>query len=388
MPRYLNGNEITLLRNGAEFFPAIIAAIDRARASIFLESYIFASDVTGVAVAAALSAAARRGVAVHVLIDGYGTKHYTDDDAVQDMRTANVMVSFYRPDVFRNIWSRTRLRRLHRKLLVIDGEVGFIGGINIIDDLHTPRHTPPRIDFAVRVRGPVLQPMIAATARLWNVTRFANPRQGLSTAETVEWNGYRGGHSIAKFVVRDNLANRRDIERAYLAAIRTARGDVLIANAYFFPGIRFRRALVRTAKRGIRVRVLVQARTEYAMMNLATKALYGQLLAGGVEIYEYNTSFLHAKVAVVDERWATVGSSNIDPLSLLLAREANVVVKDELFTGQLRTELERLLERGASKVDPQTWAQRPLTTRIGHWMTYGLVRTLISYFAFGAKDYR
>ena len=140
-------------------------------------------------------------------------------------------------------------------------------------------------------------------------------------------------------MIRDNLRHRRDIERAYLAAIRTARQEILIANSYFFPGIRFRRALIAAAQRGVKVTLLLQARVEYVLLHYASRALYGQLLAAGIEIQEYHLSFLHAKVAVVDDRWATVGSSNIDPYSLLMAREANVVVRDPYFADQLRLEL-------------------------------------------------
>jgi cardiolipin synthase A/B len=388
MSRFIPGNELTLLCNGAQYFPALISAIDRARAAVFVETYIFSADTTGYAVAAALSAAARRGVAVHVLIDGYGSKAYADEPLLEGLRSAGVQVALYRPDVFRNVWRRTRLRRQHRKLVVIDGSVGFIGGINIIDDLHTPKHTPPRVDFAVCVRGPVLAQMVAATARLWNIVRVSDPRLRLPRAEAVDAITQNAGDVIAKVEVRDNFRNRNSIEYAYLAAIRSAQTNVTLANAYFLPGQRFRRALVNAAKRGVRVRLLVQARTEYALLNWASRALYGQLLAGGVEIYEYTHSFLHAKVGSVDDAWATVGSSNIDPFSLLLAREANIVVRNEAFATSLHDEIDQLITRGAQRIAPNAWSERSLATRALHWVTYGLVRAMVAFFAFGARDYR
>ncbi len=388
MSRFIPGNELTLLCNGAQYFPALISAIDRARAAVFLETYIFSADTTGFAVAAALSAAARRGVSVHVLIDGYGSKAYADVPLLSGMRAAGVHVAQYRPDLFRNVWRRTRLRRLHRKLVVIDGEVGFIGGINVIDDLHTPRHTPPRVDFAVRVRGPVLGQMVLATARLWNIARLSSPGERLPRADAVEAATRPAGERIAKVEVRDNFRNRNSIEYAYLAAIRSAQSQVTLANAYFLPGQRFRREMVDAAKRGVRVRLLVQARTEYALLNWASRALYGQLLGGGVEIYEYTHSFLHAKVASIDDAWATVGSSNIDPFSLLLAREANIVVRDEAFARELRERIDALIELGANNLAQDTWSERSLATRALHWVTYGFVRAMVAFFAFGARDYR
>jgi cardiolipin synthase A/B len=388
MSRFIPGNHLTLLCNGAQYFPALISAIDHAKTAIFLETYIFSADTTGYAVATALSAAARRGVAVQVLMDGYGSKAYSDEPLLNGMRAAGVRIALYRPDLFRNVWKRTRLRRLHRKLVVIDGTIGFIGGINVIDDLHTPKHTPPRIDFAVRVTGPVLGQMVAATSRLWNIVRVSNPTDRLPRAEPMETAAIATGEILAKVEVRDNFRNRNSIEYAYLAAIRNAQSHVTLANAYFLPGQRFRRELVAAAARGVRVRLLVQARTEYALLNWAGRALYGQLLGGGVEIYEYTHSFLHAKVASVDDGWATVGSSNIDPFSLLLAREANIVVRDQGFAMELRNEVEALIEKGATQLAQDKWSERSLAIRALHWTTYGFVRAMVAFFAFGARDYR
>ena len=144
-------------------------------------------------------------------------------------------------------------------------------------------------------------------------------------------------------MIRDNLRNRREIEQAYLTAIHNARSEILIANAYFLPGVRFRRALVAAAQRGVQVTLLLQGRVEYVLLHYASRALYGQLLQAGVEIQEHHKSFLHAKVAVIDRRWATVGSSNIDPFSLLMSREANIVVRNVPFAEELRREVRRII---------------------------------------------
>jgi cardiolipin synthase len=174
-------------------------------------------------------------------------------------------------------------------------------------------------------------------------------------------------------VLRDNLANRRAIERAYLRAIGRARREVLIANAYFVPGRRFRRALREAAGRGVRVRLLLQGRAEYALPHLATQALYDPLLAAGVEIVEYHRSFLHAKVAVIDD-WATVGSSNIDPFSLLLAREANVMVFDAGFAATLRERLLASMAEGGRPVVHDEHARRPWTHRLAGWFATRMLR--------------
>jgi cardiolipin synthase len=162
----------------------------------------------------------------------------------------------------------------------------------------------------------------------------------------------------AGLLLRDNLVHRRSIERAYLKAIGSAKREVLIANAYFFPGRRFRRALIEAMRRGVPVRLLLQGRIEYTLPHLATQAMYPPLLAAGIEIVEYHRSFLHAKVAVIDD-WATVGSSNIDPFSLLLAREANVVVFDAGFAAELRGQLRVAMAEGGKPIEREQLARRP-----------------------------
>jgi cardiolipin synthase len=191
----------------------------------------------------------------------------------------------------------------------------------------------------------------------------------------------------AAFVIRDTLRHRRDIEDAYLQAIARSEREILIASAYFLPGIEFRHALIDAARRGVQVTVLLQARVEYALMRHASRALYRQLLDAGVRIFEYHQSFMHAKVAVFDGEWATVGSSNIDPLSLLLAREANVFVRDAAFAAELLSSLRRAMDVGARPVVASGY-RRGFAARIASWVSYGIVRVLLGWAGYGArKDY-
>jgi cardiolipin synthase A/B len=376
MHTYSSGNRVALLRNGAEYFPALVTAIESATRSIYVEAYIFADDASGRVVADALAAAAERGIDVRVVIDGFGTKNYLTTRLRDALVRAGVWVALYRVDVFPMTWRLSRLRRLHRKLVIVDGTMAFVGGINIIDDMNTPGHTPPRVDFAVRVEGPILEPIVAAAHRLWRVLRVVNLDPRALPQFSLEPVAQRTGDTTAKFLVRDNFRYRRHIERAYLAAVRSAKEDVIIACAYFFPGIRFRHELIAAVSRGVRVTLLLQGHVEYAWLRHASKALYGQLLRGGVRIVEYEASFLHAKVAVVDRRWATVGSSNIDPFSLLLAREANVFVRESAFATELHNALTELSERGGAIVDPTLW-RRHWLMRAVDWLAYGALRGVI-----------
>ena len=242
MQTFIGGNSITLLRNGTEYFPALIAAIERATSAVYIETYIFAEDVSGLLVADALIAAARCGLDVRVVVDAFGTRPYLTNALVQRLRVAGVLLVLYRQDVFPATWGRARLRRLHRKLVVVDSCCAFVGGINIIDDMNTPGQTPPRIDFAVQVEGPILLPIASAVMRLWRVLRLVQLDPPLLPTLELVPVVQPCGAIKAKFVVRDNLLFRRQIELTYLAALRVARTEVVIANAYFLPGIRFRRA--------------------------------------------------------------------------------------------------------------------------------------------------
>lgn len=381
------GHVVDLLCNGEAFFPALCASIDAAKQSIYLETYIYADDDTGTQVRDALMRAAQRGVTVRVVVDGFGSAP-TAAWLKQALAQAGGECLVFRPEYgWRRFLSpdRRRLRRLHRKLVVIDEAVAYVGGINIVGDFtDTNGGMPldaPRFDFAVRVSGPLVQQVLRTQWRLWARLKWdqarAAPRRLLEAfgpAPRLKPSQQPHPEGVpAALVTRDNLRNRQSIEQVYSRAIAAARHEVLIANAYFLPGRRFRKALRQAARRGVRVRLLLQGRVEYRLQHYASQALYTQLLRDGVEIWEYTPSFHHAKVAVVDD-YATVGSSNLDPFSLLLAREANVVVHDAAFAGQLRTALEQAIAQGGRKVDADDHGRQAWPVRWMHRMAYSLLR--------------
>lgn len=388
------GHQIALLQGGVEFFPALIRAIDAARLEVRMETYIFHFDASGEQVAAALERAALRGVQVFLTMDGVGTPELPHQWR-QRFADSAVQWRIYQPLGSLGVFIPSRWRRLHRKLCVVDAQVAFCGGVNVLDDLVDPTFGPlrePRLDFSVRVIGPLVQDALEVMTRFWwrmsvagdvrdrefpAICRTLQERMRKALSERVHDDAdaegpgapdsLPGNGARAELVLRDNLRHRRRIERSYLRAIGSARHEVIIANAYFLPGARLRKALVLAARRGVRVRLLLQGRYEYFLQYHAVRPVYGVLLDAGVEIHEYAASFLHAKVAVVDGRWATVGSSNLDPLSLLLAREANVVVRDKRFAYLLRERLEHAMVHGGLPVDAaaytdRSWRQRVLET--------------------------
>lgn len=383
MSHFVEGNQITLLRNGSEFFPALEQAIDQARHEIHLQTYIYAADATGVRIGAALRRAAARGVRVHIMLDGFGSKDLARE-FVQEMQDAGVQVLFFRPKISPWTLKRNRLRRLHRKVSVFDGCLAFVGGINIIDDMNVPGGNGPRIDYAVKVEGTVVPNILISARNLWRGISWVHLQQVDPSWIPASPDCAVANSIRAMYVVRDNMLHRRDIEHAYMKAILHAKSEIIIANAYFVPGRRFRQALLHAAKRGVKVKLLLQGRMEHMLM-LATHAFYSSFLRQGIDIYEYRKSFMHSKVAVIDGQWATVGSSNIDPFSLLLSREANIVVHDAGFAQALQDDIELGMARGAVQIRPEDWRHGHLLQRGISWIMFAIVRFFLGIIGYPKK---
>ena len=397
-------SSLQLLQGSTAYFPALVRAMDEAQAWVQFETYIFDIHGAGATVADALLRAARRGVTVQVLVDGIGSGALPAEWQ-KKMRDAGVQWYVYSPlgAGLRGLGllMPDRWRRLHRKLCVVDQRIVFCGGINVLDDFYDPNYgdlKAPRFDFAVSVTGSVAAEASEAVAQLWwRVQAGYSARQRhLSAAwDKFKAAGYGGrtsanrlanpaepgvGHVLATpgakaaLVLRDNLRNRSSIEKAYLKAIGKAHREILIANAYFVPGGKLRRALIRAARRGVKVTLLLQGKYDYFMQYHAARPVYHVLLKAGIDIHEYEASFLHAKVAVVDGHWATVGSSNLDPLSLLLAREANVVIEDKAFASELREQLCAAVAKHGTRINPAVYSQRPFGQRLLGHVAYALMR--------------
>lgn len=351
--RWIEGNDIRLLENGEEFFPRVFACIANARREVVIETFILFEDEVGLQLHEAMVAAARRGVQVDLTIDGFGSPDLSQR-FLGSLAEAGVRVHVFDPGERLLGWRYNMLRRMHRKIVVVDGSVAFVGGINYSADHLLDFGPEAKQDYSVEIRGPLVAEIhrfchaaLAQGQRHQRQRHWWRARKQLRSAPEAQ---PRAGGAAAMFVVRDNRDHRNDIERYYRLAIRSARKRIVIANAYFFPGYRLMKDLRRAARRGVEVCLILQGEPDMPFVKTAAEMLYHHLLRAGVRIYEYCQRPLHGKVAVVDDEWATVGSSNLDPLSLALNLEANVLINDRAFNRELSARLDWLMQHSCKQI--------------------------------------
>lgn len=354
---WTSGNRVDLLENGDAYFPAVFDAIDAAKREILIETFILFEDRVGRDLQQHLINAAARGVEVDLTVDGFGSPDLSND-FISALTAAGVRLHVYEPTPL--VRQLKPLRRLHRKIVVVDGRTAFVGGINFSEDHLESHGAKAKQDYAVRIEGPVVNRIhrfarktLAPVRRRLNIARPAlrEDSQGASPGFLSE-PGQLPGNAEVALVSRDNRHHRTDIERAYRMAIRTARDTVWIANAYFFPGYRLLRDLRRAAARGVKVQLILQSDPDVPIARTAGQLLYESLMKDGVTIHEYCRREMHGKVAIVDGIWTTVGSTNLDPLSLSLNLEANVLIRDAEFAITLQRRLQHLIENDCEQLKP------------------------------------
>ena len=372
--RWIPGNQFTLLENGEEFYPHVFACIANAKREVIVETFILFEDKVGLQLHEALIAAARRGAQVDITIDDWGSPDLSEY-FLASLREAGVRVHAFNPGS-RPFGLRPHMwRRMHRKIVVVDRQVAFVGGINYSADHLADFGPEAKQDYAVEIHGP----LVAEIHRFCHTALAEGLRY--QRGERQWWRRRRrlraapedvpaAGAAEAMFVVRDNRSHMDDIERHYRIAIRAAKKRIVIANAYFFPGYRFMKELRRAARRGVDVRLILQGQPDMAFVKTAAGMLYHHLLRAGVKIYEYCERPLHGKVAVMDDEWSTVGSSNLDPMSLAFNLEANVIIRDREFNRELSSNLEKLMAHACTEITQES---------LGELQGWGLVRSFLAF---------
>jgi cardiolipin synthase A/B len=334
--RFVPGNQVRLLKDGREAFPAMLEAIEQAQRQILLEMYWFGSDRVGRRFADALIRARRRGVEVGVIYDSVGS--ITADPAMfNELEQQGIALLEYHPVApwrRRFKFSFTRLsHRDHRKILVIDGNIGFTGGINLADQW-APREEEGGDwrDDMMRIEGPAVEGLSRCFHRVWRRHRLA-PLARLEAAPPLD----RGAEKLlpVRILGERYFRHRHEIARDYASRLYAAKERAFIANSYFVPDGSIRRALVRAARRGVDVRVIVPAHSDVEAVKFAGRAQYARLLAAGVRIYEWQDGMFHSKTAVIDGRWCTTGTFNFDYMSLRQNLEVNASVLDVALAAQV-----------------------------------------------------
>lgn len=366
--RWRKGNTARLLENGEEYFPRVFEAIRSARESVIVETFILFEDPVGEQLRSALIMAANAGAAVDLIVDGYGSPSFSAR-FLGGLVDAGVRVQVFDPRR-RLMGLRTNLfRRLHRKIVVVDGRVAFVGGINFSEDHLAESGTEAKQDYAIELSGPIVADVHRSSRALVGQGPPADPAAADADAAGTH------GNICAAFVERDNGRHRHDIEQQYREAIRNARNRIVIANAYFLPGYRLLRELRNAARRGVAVRLIMQGEPDMPSVAAATRSLYRYLIPAGVEIFEYCTRPFHGKVALVDGEWLTIGSSNLDPLSLWLNLEANIVARDRALNRTLHDKLQQLTAGqckpiGEEGLSAGNWFRPLLGVLLFHFLRY------------------
>ena len=369
MSKWISGNQFTLLENGEEFFPRVFECIAAAEREVVLETFIWFDDKVGKGLQTALITAGNRGVQIDVTIDDYGSPDLSPE-FLQALAAAGVRVHVFDPGPRLWGWRTNLFRRMHRKIVVVDGARAFVGGIHYSAD-HLADFGPlGKQDYAVEIVGPIVGSIHSFVTRalvdgqrnaqstFWGRLRDRFSAQAQTLVQTLRPSDTlpapppesAQGDAAGIFVTRDNRKHTTDIERHYRIAIRASHHRIIIANAYFFPGYRLLKELRKAARRGVEVRLILQGEPDMAIVKTAASMLYHHLLGAGILIYEYRDRPLHGKVAVFDNTLSTVGSSNLDPLSLALNLEANVLIKDHAFNRHLAERLEFLISNSCKQI--------------------------------------
>lgn len=364
---WLSGNAIQILKNGGEIYPEMLESIEKARETIHLEIYIFRSDQTGRRFAEALARKAKEGIAVKVIYDSLGSMT-SSRELFLSMEKAGVEIFEYHPIAPWNPGWRLR-KRDHRKILVVDGRIGFAGGINIGNEYADSADGGEGWrDTHIKLEGPGVRELQQIFLSTWIKNKKAKSLPHPSYYPDLE----PAGALPVSLVASQGWKGKNQIKQAYLTGIRQARERICITNSYFVPPPSVLRELKMAAQRGVQISILVPKKSDVQLIDYASRALYAKLLRWGVRIFEWEGSILHAKTAVIDGSWSTVGSYNMDQLSFSYNLEVNVVVKGEAFGKKMEAMFWEDL-KSSREVMATEWVHRNLIQKMLENTSYYLL---------------
>lgn len=370
---YHTHNDLRLLRHGKDFFGLLETMIDEARECIHLQTYIFQHDSTGIAVAERLAAAAARGVKVYVLVDGYASQGLPRD-FIEQLRAGGIYFSFFEP-----LLKSRRFyfgRRLHHKVFVADGRRALVGASNIADRYNDLPGIPAWLNMDLYLEGETAADLENVCRNLWNKRGH---RTQIPARPAAPKNDFPEGYPIR---VRRNdwVKTQNQVSRSYKELFQTAQHEIYILCSYFLPGITFRRLMKQAVERGVTIRVVVAGRSDVMFAKHAERYLYRWMLRNRIELYEYQPTVLHAKIASRDGEWMTVGSYNVNDLSAYASIELNIDIFSPEFTARAEAGMRDIIEHECRQILPGRHA--PAYQRLWEWIAYQSLRVLLFLFTF------
>lgn len=361
---------IQLVHSGEDYFLRLIEIINKAKNNIYLQTYIFENDDTGNAIAKCLKKAAQRKVNVYILLDAYGSAALSNS-FVEDLRQQGIQLRFFSP-----LFSLNNFyigRRMHHKVVVADGSMALIGGINIGDKYHGSMNTEPWLDYAVQLYCPAAEDLQKLCSDYF--FKKGSSRKILPVLHSA-------GDALIGILQNDWLRGKTEVCDAYTRAISNAEKEIVIVGSYFLPGNKLTKALINACKRGIKTTVILAGTSDVPMVHRATKYLYSSFLKRHMKIYEWNKSIVHGKAAMIDNKWSIVGSFNLNNLSCYGSIEMNVEIQSVEFAKNLHSNFQNVISE-CREITLETLRERSgIFKNFVNWVSYRMVRTSLFFLTF------
>ena len=370
-------NKAELIRGGRKYFSVLHDMIDKASKSIQLQVYIFEEDETGKEVASRLIKAAKKGIKVQVLLDGYASKGLSTGFK-NSMRESGIRLRFFEP-IFKggNYYFG---RRLHHKIVVCDGIASLVGGINISDRYNDKPGTPAWLDWAIKVEGEASFELF----KLCNQCYSKKPEDWLALSQQDIVNALDTNlHCPIRIRRNDWVMGRNEISASYMEMFKKARHEIIIMSSYFIPSLFFRNNIIKALKKGVKIKLILAGISDVGISKYAERYLYRWAVRHGIEIHEYKHNILHGKIAVADGKIITIGSYNINDISALASIELNLDVEDVAFSKDVHQQLMKIIDNDCSRISPISIIRSyRISERILQWISYETVRLLFTLFTF------
>ena len=355
---------LELVYSGKDYFARLEAIIRDAQFEIHLQMYLFENDATGKRIVAALKEAALRKVEIYVLLDGLGSLSFPDE-LLKDLKFSGINIRFFAP-LF-STYTFYLGRRLHRKVVVADAKVALVGGINIADKYHGSTTEKPWLDYAVQLNGEIAKPLQQLCRDKYFKKRELKNTKIKSTFQIQN-------DTSVRILQNDWLKGKNEICDGYIKSIRQAKKEIIIIGSYFLPGIRIIQALKKASKNKVTIKLILSGKSDLPMTRRATCFLYNKLLNYNIELYEWDQSVLHGKVAVIDGNWSTIGSFNLNNLSSYGSLEMNIEIGSVSFSTQFRTHLNGIIAQCQRVTKESLKTKTTVMTKFINLISYVITR--------------